>query len=324
MKELYIRMSKNGYQEKPNKDDLKAISWQIKNQNCKKVTYEELAQLLEKGYSVSLAKYKDNCSSLSKTYAEYAECIALDIDSKEKIIKLDDMKKLLFDKFGIVPIIEYRTFSDVDNTRFRLIYRIENKIDSEAFERLYMALVWKIKYLDHATKNMSRIWAGTNKKVIYNQNDNPINFELLYKLINNYDKMIQRKINAEKKAFKKNVNFDTSNDRYIKPEYKKAIMDYIIDNTNLADYIQNKFGGNFKKSGGHSVGCCCLHGGDNKSALVISDKIYTCFTKCGTGNIFTVAKKYYNISNFSELVFRIADEHGIIIPDECIVNRKEV
>lgn len=318
---VYVRYSKEGYQVKPTREQMAKISWQIQNQNCKKVSYEELSKLLENGHSVSLAKYKDNCNNIKKEYAEYAECIAIDVDSKDKPITLEDMKELFFKKFDILPIIEYNTFSDTNNTRFRLIYRLSDKIDIETFERLYRAFTWKIKYLDNATTDISRIWAGTNKIVVYNKHDKPITFELMVKLINAYDSMIKRKEEKKRKTIMANKsNITYANDKYIKPEFKRDIMEYIVKNTDLTEYIISKFGGNFRDKNGSKVGCCSLHGGDNAGALVITGGIYTCFTHCGTGNIFTVAKKYYNVSNFSELAFRLADEHGLIIPDECIVH----
>lgn len=317
---VYIRHSKIGYQTKPTAEDMKRISWEIQNQNCKKVSYEELAKLLENGHSVSLAKYKDNCRSIAKANAEYSECIAIDVDSKDYPIALEDMKELILSKFDILPIIEYNTFSDTNNTRFRLIYRLSDKIDAETFERLYKAFTWKIKQLDKATTDISRIWAGTDKLVTYNKYDKPVTFPLMVKLINAYDDMIKRKEKKRRKtlvAGKSNELF--INDKYIKPGYKRDVMELIVKNTDLTEYIRSKFGGDFREKSGNIVGCCSLHGGDNRGALVISGDIFTCFTHCGTGNIFTVAKKYYNVSNFSELAFRIAEEHGITIPDDFIV-----
>ena len=113
--------------------------------------------------------------------------VFIDVDGKENKINMFEMQGLIYKKIGIMPIISYPTFSDTDLTRFRLIYRFENAVDVETFRLFYEAIAWKFKkYIDQATKNANRIWAGTNKSVNYFPKDIPIDFPKLLKVINAY------------------------------------------------------------------------------------------------------------------------------------------
>lgn len=320
---MKIKVSTIGYKNKPSANDIGKITNEFKYGNDKEVNYKELAELIKNGHSVLLADFKNNCCSIKEEFINHLECIALDIDSKENKITMYEMITLIYKKFGIYPVIEYCTFSDVDYSKFRLIYRLEDKVDVETYKTLYRALQWKFnKYLDPATKNANRIWAGTNKEVHYRENDRPITFQLLIKLIGAYENKLKRDAKRKEKEMVKYKNTDNiytfSNKSYIKPEYKKEISDYLIDNISLIDFIRKYFGGYFKKNGNNWVGACSLHGGDNKTSLVVSDRIYTCFTHCGTGNLFTLAKKVYREDNFSNLVFKLASDYNLIIPKEYI------
>lgn len=321
---VWIKHSKLAYKEKPTSEDMRKISYDIKNMNSVKIDYKILGEVLEIGHSVLLAKYKNNSESILEENIEFLECIALDIDSKENKITLFEMQALIFKKFGVLPVLAYQTFSDVDFTKFRLIYRFEQAVDVEVYRKFYEALQWKLKkYLDQATKNANRIWAGTNKKVIYNEKDIAFNFPILIKLINSHKAALERK--NKKTIIKKQEGYiEFKDEDYIKPEYKEEVLKYIIDNTDLLAFIQKHFGGNFKEKTNQYISSCCLpcHKGDrsNKEAFVIfkNSKTYRCFSHCGTGNIFTIAKIVYGIDNFSQLAFKLADEFGIVIDESCI------
>lgn len=188
-----IKVSKKAYKNKPSADDIKKITYHMKNSECKSVDYRELAQILEHGYSVLLADFKE-VGSIKEDNIQSISCIALDIDSKENRITMFEMINKIYSTLGFYPILSYCTFSDKEFTKFRLIYRLENSIDSETYRILYLALQWKFKkYLDPATKNANRIWAGTNKSVFYNKNDIPITYENLLKLIKAYESSLKRK-----------------------------------------------------------------------------------------------------------------------------------
>lgn len=323
---IKIRISEKGYLTKPTAEDIKKITWGFKNSNCVEVSYEQLLNYISKGHSVLLADFQSNCNSIKEDFINSISCIALDIDSKENKINMTKMVDKIEKKFGITPILSYRTFSDIDNTKFRLIYRLDGAVDVEVYKKLYKALQWKFKELDQQTCNANRIWAGTNKGVMYNPNNTPISFQLMVKLINAYDSKIKRE---EEKVRKNRVilsgncgKIEFNNKVYIKPQFKQEVLEYLIQNIDLKEYIQKHFGGYFKRDNNNWVGACVLHGGDNKHALVISDRIYTCFTRCGTGNIITVAKLVYKDSNFSNVALELAKEYGLGIPREYITEVK--
>ena len=320
---MRVKISKNGYATKPSAEEIKKITWYFKNNNCVEVSFEELLNFISKGHSVLLADFKDNCGNINVENIQSLSCLSLDIDSKENKITMDKMIDAINKKLNITPILAYRTFSDTDNSKFRLIYKLEDKVDTEVYKKLYKAIQWKFnKYLDPVTFNPNRIWAGTNKGVLYNPNNKPITFQLMIKLINAYESKLKRE-EEKKKATKKQMIYNDNfyNDEftsYIKPKYKEEVLEYLIQNIDLKDFIQKHFGGNFKKENGNWVGACSIHGGDNKHALVISDRIYTCFTRCGTGNIITVARIVYKDTNFSNVALRLASEHGLNIPKEYL------
>lgn len=295
----------------------------MKNSECKSVNYKELAIILEQGHSVLLADFKE-LGNIKEDNIKSISCIALDIDSKENKITIFEMISKINSVLGFYPILSYCTFSDKEFTKFRLIYRLENEVDVETYRLLYLAFQWKFnKYLDHATKNANRIWAGTNKSVFYNENDIPITFKDIIKLIKAYEGSIKRKQEKEIKIQKqKYKRLEFENDMYIKPEHKEEVMNLLINNIDLRDFITKHLGGRFKSNTEKITGPCVFHGGDNETALVIDKDRYTCFTHCGCGNIITAARKIYNIENFSEVAFKLMDEHGLSIPDNYIRRNK--
>lgn len=323
---MKVKISDKAYKTKPSAEEIGLITYGMKNKDCIEVSYKALGEIIERGYSFILADYKNNCKSVKEEYINYLECLALDIDSKENPITLYEMITLVHKNIGAYPILHYCTFSDTELTKFRLIYRLENKIDVETYKNLYSALIWKFKkYLDHATKNANRIWAGTNKKVTYNENDITISFQSIVKIINAHQSKLRREEKkreqqyTHKNIINSEVAAELANYDYIKSDYKKEVMDYLMDNIDLKDFIQKYFGGNFKyKSSIGFVGCCPLHGGDNKNAFVITNKTYRCYTHCGSGNLFTVARKAYNEENFSKVAIRLAREYNLNIPSEYI------
>lgn len=316
--ELYIKYTKRGYKEKPTAKDMVSITYDLKSYDSTIISYKALKDILEEGHSILLAKFKKGSKSIKEEDIEYINCIALDIDSKVNKISMYEMQTLIFKKLGIMPIISYPTFSSTDLTKFRLLYRFENPVDVETFRLFYEAITWKFKkYIDTATKNANRIWAGTNKSVNYFEKDIPIALPTILKLINSYTASLKRG-NKKVIANKKESYEEFKDCDYIKSEYKEEVIKLIIDNIKLIDFIIDNFGGSFKKISNRYVGKCCIHGGDNKNALVITENTYRCYTHCGTGNIFTLGKIYYKIDNFSQLAFRLSADYNIAIPEEWI------
>ncbi|WBK39628.1 hypothetical protein CB452P1_000044 [Clostridium phage CB452P1] len=323
MDKIRIKVSEKAYKEKPTPEDMKHIFYSyLKDSSNKEVTYEELAVLLEQGHSVTLADYKTGCNSIKEEYIQSISCIALDVDGKENKINIHEMVGLIYKKFGMLPIIKYCTFSDTDNTRFRLIYRFEDKIDIEVYKSFYIALQWKLnKYIDQQTKNANRSWAGTNKKVEYCDNDIPFSFAIIVKLIHAYNSKLKREAEKNKIEFKGKCNNEFTTESYIKTEYKEDVIKFLIQNIDLRDFITSHFSWKYKRNGDNLVGPCFFHGGDNQGALVVSKTIYTCFTRCGTGNVITAARKAYGIEHFSTVAFRLCQEYNLTIPEEFIKER---
>lgn len=317
---IKIKISEKGYKVKPDNDEIKKITWQMKNNQCRSVTYKELKEILSQGHSVLLAEFND-VGNIREDNIKSISCIALDVDSKVNKINIYEMISRVNTTFNIYPVISYCTFSDTDNTRFRLIYRLENRIDVETYRVLYSAFQWKFKkYIDMATKNANRIWAGTNKNVIYVENDIPISFAKLVRIIKAYNSSVKRrnkKVNKEK--FKSYKKIDYSNAKYIKPEYKKEVLDYLIENIDLRELIPKYYGGRFKVNGERLTGTCVLHGGDNESALLIDKDRYTCFTHCGCGNVITIGRKIYNTDNFSDVAFKLLEDNNLNIPPHYVM-----
>lgn len=318
MDKIRIKISKLGYNQKPTIEDMKAISWFMKSDSSiNDMTFKDLSNVLEDGYSVLLADYYEHIEGIEESKIKSLSCIALDIDSKEKKTHLYKMVSDIYKKLGIYPIIHYCTFSDEDGTKFRLIYRLEDKIDVETYRALYKALQWKFKQLDTATCNANRIWAGTNKGVTYIQNNIPLSFQAISKLVKAHQRKLKKK-EEQIKIIKKENYKNIEQDSYIKTEHKKEVLELLTQNIDLRDFIPKHFGGKYKNINGNLTGCCIFHGGDNKTALVISKEIYTCFTHCGTGNIITAARKAYNEENFSKVAFELAKEYNLHIPCEYI------
>lgn len=315
MRKINIKISGKAYKEKPKADDIKKITWRMKNTAGISVTYKELADIISKGHSVLLAEFNE-VGSIKEDNIKSISCIALDVDSKVNKINIYEMISRVNRIFNIYPVISYCTFSDIDSSKFRLIYRLENKIDVETYRALYCVFQWKLeKYIDTATKNANRIWAGTNKNVVYTENDIPISFAKLIKMISSYNLYLRKKSKkVTEQKYESYEKADYSNAKYIKPEYKKEVLDYLINNIDLRELIPKYFGGRYKRNGERLTGACILHGGDNETALVIDKDRYTCFTHCGCGNVITIARRIYNIENFSDVVFKLLDDNNLEIP----------
>ncbi len=322
---MKIKISPKGYKVKPDGKEIGNMTIAMKKQGNKNVTYEQLADYLQKGHAVILAEFKESCNDIKEESIKKIECIALDIDSKENKITMHDMTKELYEKLGIYPIIQYATFSDTDYTRFRLIYKLEQAIDVETYKLLYKALQWKYnKYLDQATSNANRIWQGTNKKVYYSEQNLEIKTSTIIKLITSYEKSLKRKQNKIKKIKVEEYRGNLENiNAFIKKEYKEIAREYIVQNIDLKEFIEKHFGGDFKNKNGNWVSYCPLphHTGDrtNTTAFSIKDnKFYKCFTHCGCGNVITLAKMVYNTNDSSEVIFSLAKEYNLNIPEEWI------
>lgn len=317
---MKIKISNRGYETKPSGEEIGKITNEMKYSNHVEVGFEQLRKYLSLGYSVLLAEFKEK-GNIKSENIEQIECLALDIDSKDNPITLLDMESLVYKKLGIMPIIKYRTFSDTDFTRFRLIYKFEEPIDAESYKLLYSAIRWKLgKYIDNQAVNPNRIWAGTNKEV--DLNDLYIEFKTndMIKLINNYLKAEKRK-KKSKPVNKAIIDSSQKLEGFIKTQYKQEVKELLKSNIDLKEYIEKHFGGSWKRKGDSWISRCCLphHAGDRSGeSLSIKGEMYNCFSHCGGGDLFTIATMVYNTSDFSEIVFNLAKEYSIHIDKEYI------
>ena len=127
--------------QKPTTYEMGTLTNRLKSFKSIKSTYRELSEYISKGHAILLADFKED-NNIDKSNIYCLSCIALDIDSKVKPIARVVLIEKIYNKFGVLPIISYNTFSDTNNTKFRLIYRLDNAIDLETYETLYKALQW--------------------------------------------------------------------------------------------------------------------------------------------------------------------------------------
>jgi len=180
---LKIKCTKKGYTKKVSRDEYMQQTKDLKR--CDSdilVTREKLAQLLQKGYAVILAEF-NKYNSINIDNIKGVQLLALDVDESKKITMKEMIKKLEED-LNITPVIAYCTFSDTDNTRFRLIYRLAKTLSSKEYTAAYKEFVKRYgDFIDNQPINANRIWQGTNKKVYVNKQDKAITKELIEEFI---------------------------------------------------------------------------------------------------------------------------------------------
>ena len=321
---MYLKITKTAYREKPT--NWGEVTQELKEAETLQMDFETLAKYIKKGHSFILANFDKDAKDIRQELIKDVPAIALDIDSKEKPIQLNQLVMMIKDRFNIIPTIAYTTFNDIDGTRFRLIYAFDSPISIEEYKLVYKGLLTLYgDYLDHQTTNCNRAWAGTNKRVLYSNKGTYINQQIRNEVIS----LIQTKPKKEfiKKVYNcRKVSNSLLDKFFIKKEYKDYIMQLLVDSIPLEEFISEKFGGEFKRYGSRLMGACPIHGGDNKTALSIytDTNSYTCFTRCGTGNIVTLAYLYYNTNDFSYVALSLMNEYKIDIPDDAIGIKKEV
>lgn len=301
---------------------------------AREITYKELSKVIAHGGTFLSAEYKDPKGDYNKDNIKCIPMLALDIDyspqkeaeGKEKIT-MQELTQVLKNDLGITPVIRYPTFSDTDNTSFRLIYKFEKPLNSNEFEALYKCMLNKYpQYLDPATKNSNRLWAGTRHKVIYNDLSVPITEEVI-KHLEQYKPVEAQVIKKYKpKAKQVAASNNTFSQFYIKAKYKEDISKKIIKDIDIVEYLSTNFNWSYKVTGNTLHGCCPLHGGDCKTSFVVfkDTNTYTCYSDCNeTGNVLSLAYKYYNVTDFSYVALMLCEEYGIEIPINAIEFKKK-
>lgn len=305
----------------------------LKENEARDITYKELSKVIARGGTFISAEYEDPKGDYNKENIKCIPMLALDIDynpQKEaegkQRITMQEFTQLLSNELGITPVISYPTFSDIDNTSFRVIYKFETALSGNKFEEVYKCIINKYpQYLDPATKNSNRLWAGTKHKVIYNDLSRPITEEVL-KDLERYKPVIEPKIKEYKPRIQHtppttNTIYDNF---YIKEEYKKTISDMLIQHIQLDEYIKNKFGGAFTQKGDKLFGACPIHGGSCPTSLVVyldTNSAY-CWSEQQYHGIIDVASRVYNTNDFSYIAFMLCEEYGIEIPMNAIAEKR--
>lgn len=321
---IKIKITKEGYKSKP-EGKYPLIQTELKQCVGEELTYEQLALKIKRGHSFILATYKENSTDISKNDIDYIEYLGLDVDSKENPITLSNFRKMLIDKEGIIPIIMYYTFSATDQTRFRVIYKLERKVSVSEYEDMYRGLLTLYgKYLDNQTGNANRTWCGTNKKVYKSNNEYVILNEVIDHWIS-LGKVRTSSVPNNTKPAARVVSTTSNNKIFIKKEYREEVMQEILK-IPIDALIINHFGGSFKQSGNRLTGPCSIHGGDNPTALTIYKDTNTacCYTHCGSMNSLSVAYSIYKTDDFGELVQELIKDRYISIPYEYFGLTKEV
>lgn len=315
---ISIRVSVEGYKQKPSMDEYRKQVYKLKNLDNVKVARKQLGALIETGHSFILAEFNEAGSILADNVKQ-VELLGLDVDSKDNPISMQEFMQLIQKDLGITPVIAYPTFSDKgDFKKFRLIYRFykpicrdEYKVISNGLYSLYN------KYLDRQAININRVWQGTNKAVVVNYNDVCIDEKVIEKIKTFIPVEAMTNISYENmntRALKFEGNLKKLNNMYIKGKYKHECSEWINKSIDIVDFLYTFYGWQGKKEGNRIVGRCPLHNGDNKRAFVVftQTNTYSCFTECGTGNIITLAQKFFNTTDFSSIIFQLMAEYSTL------------
>ena len=304
------------YKQKPNSSDIANIQMRLKNMNQIQLTIDELKNTIERGSSFYLAQFKENGSvSIDNTLG--TEYIGIDCDNKEQIITLEEVIDLIKSEFNATPILSYFTFSSTKELqKYRLIYQLDRFIDAANFKKLYNSLILtlnkKYEIIDVQASNCNRLWSGTNKAATVYDDSIPFNTsEIISRL---------PKISEKKKAPKKDIDTSCYNFKgmYINKQYTKYITQKLKDEIDIKDYLETHFNVQFKNNR-----CACpVHNGNNKSAFTVYNNTCHCFTRCGSLDIIDLAKEYYHINDFNEIVFRLLDEYRIPIDEKAILIKR--
>lgn len=325
---MKIRVTGFGVSSKPSTETY----WrQVKTLKFKQAIVEcgavKLKQYLENGYAVILASYPKDSEQIKLEGIETkvtTKLIALDIDSKENPITKSEMIDKLYRDLGVYPILAYNTFSDTNDTRFRLIYVLGKEINSKEFKKVYKGLLNRYEnWLDPQTCNLSRIWQGTNKSVdLYYNEYKPFTVELIDAYIKeqeDIERIVREENYANRNIMPLKFEEEIFNRVRIKKEYLNEVTDIIINQIPIDECISRWFGGSFVNRGDRLMGCCPLHPSDNKGAFSIFKKTntYSCFTRCGSGNVLTLAYRHYGTTEFNSVVIKLMQEYNISIPEEA-------
>lgn len=200
MEQIYrLKISDRALKRKPDARVVKnSIQPELKEKKHTECDIYEFAKHIEEGKTFYVCDFKET-GAVKETNVNQTWFLGLDIDNKISKIPLNmaDQKKMktfieeVKKDFGFTPIIAYNTFShnEKECNKFRLLYRFERPVNAKEFKIIYKVFLDKynteIPYLDNSTKNVNRLWFGTDKKVFVNKNYIPISTEFIEKTLEN-------------------------------------------------------------------------------------------------------------------------------------------
>lgn len=337
---MKIKASRIRMKRKPTQEEYKRIVYGLKEKNSNiDVTCVQLAKLLENGHSVILAEYSeeaDEVKSISTKYIISTQLLVLDVETDKTINKdswnLKHATEVIYEKYGIKPIIVYETFSSTsEDPRGRLIYFIEIPINAEDYRKIIEVMLGDESIngrFDKQTKNLSRIWQGTDKEVQIRKDYKPINEDLIQRLLNTYEN-IKPQIQANRSQItytgRKGAITDLADRVKVKSEYRMVVKDLINTSVNVVEFLQSHFGLQLNRHcnlNQNIINCRCpIHNGHNEKGFAIFQNTNSCccFGDCDRSfDIMQLGYYYYGEFNFNKIALTIIDEYNLSIDERWV------
>ncbi len=182
---MKIILDKTNYKEKPNSFEITKIQTRLKEIKPSSITIEELFEAIKHGNTIVPAVM--NGSIRKENFIEQ-QLIMLDIDNHDdnsKIITLEDTLETL--KNADLEVLGYYyTFNSTPkNPSFRILLMLDKPIENINKIEFILEILINLTHADHACKNCSRIFFGTNgdeKEVTLLNKEATITFEQVEKL----------------------------------------------------------------------------------------------------------------------------------------------
>lgn len=351
---MEIRVSGLKFRRKPGTNEYFKIQKAIKTVGAfKDVSLKELAYYIGEGHSVILAKYKRitaAISSIDREYIESLQLMTLDVET-EKINKIDEntgevigkelfakplpieeVENIIYKKFGIKPILKYKTFSHTEEEpRARLIYYISRPVTVKEYESMLKVILNDKELkgrLDDKCKNANRLWQGTDKGVKICKDYKPVSEELITQLLEEYEKLSPSlKLNRKPIEYTGAAGTITNiaSRVRLKKEYREEIKDMINHSIDIVDFLQSRFGLTFNRNckfNSDVINCNCpIHRGHNEKGFAIYRKTNTayCFGDCDQAyNIMKLGYLYYNQYSFNNVALSLIEEYNLQLQEKWI------
>lgn len=351
---MEIRVSEIKFKRKPNTEGYFKIQKAIKTVGAfKDVSLKELAWYIGEGHSVILAKYKkveESITSIGRDLIESLQLMTLDVETEkidivdestgevigkklfDKPLEIEEVEQLLHNKYGIKPILKYKTFSHTEQEpRARLIFYIERPVTVKEYESMLKVILNDSELkgrLDDKCKNANRLWQGTDKGVQICKDYKPVTEDLINRLLKDYETL-----NPSLKANRKPIDFKGSTgnitdlaDRVrIKKEYREEVKQMINSSIDIIDFLQQRFNLQMNRRCGNNldiINCNCpIHGGRNEKGFAIYRKTNTayCFGDCDQAySIMKLGYIYYNQYSFNNVALTLIEEYNLPIQEKWL------